>query len=273
VKRAPTKRVPARLPKLWRVKRAGKEIGAYHATVGGVRVNLGTQDAELALERRKAAVKGTRKFRSDVEGAADDIIAALETAPPNSGGGGAPVGEAADGPGSPVGAPANPAPPGGAPPPPQEVAAAAAPAGGDWHANLDAAVAAANVPSDRPLPPPVPEVSDDELAGLGVDFQAWTATQWAKQKVYRGFIRPPMPAEAKDPLAEQWKKIIAYAGVGAMLPPWVTGLLIPAVTLITATAALAAGFAVLAEEQRKAAGAAPVEQSPAAAPEGARAAA
>jgi hypothetical protein len=127
------------------------------------------------------------------------------------------------------------------------------------------------VPTDQ-TPPPPPEVSDDELANLGVDFQIWTATQWAKQKVYRGLILPPVPDEMRAPLAEQWKKIIAYAGVGAMLPPWVTGLLIPAVTLITATMAMAGGFAMVAEDQRKAAGA-PVQaaETPTAADGAARA--
>jgi hypothetical protein len=130
------------------------------------------------------------------------------------------------------------------------------------------------VPTDQPSPPP-PEVSDDDLAALGVDFQIWTATQYAKQNVYRGFVRPTVPDEARAPLAEQWKKIITYAGVGAMLPPWVTALLIPAVTLVTATAAMAAGFAMVAEDQRKAAGA-PVQaptETPTAADEAARAAA
>jgi hypothetical protein len=54
----------------------------------------------------------------------------------------------------------------------------------------------------------------------------------------------------------------------------VTGLLIPAVTLITATMAMAGGFAMVAEDQRKAAGA-PVQatEAPTTADEAVRAAA
>jgi hypothetical protein len=112
------------------------------------------------------------------------------------------------------------------------------------------------------------------LASLGVEFQLWIAKKRAQQ-VYKAFRAPTVDDEAKEPLAEQWKKIIAYAGVGAMLPPWVTGLLIPAVTLVTATAALASAYADLAADQKRAAGVAdpPTSTSPTAAPEGARAAA
>jgi hypothetical protein len=283
VKRAPAKRrvPPKEMPKLWRVSRAGKQIGAYHVTVGGVRVNLGTQDATLALERRKAAVKGRRGFLSDVDGAADDLVAALHVAaheqggaapsgahtpaavgstptPATGGGGGGAIGGASDA----DHVAASPAP----------AAAADNHAAGDWHANLDAAVAAANVPSDAPPPAAPPEVSDEELAGLGVELQIWIAAARARQKVYRGFQTPTITDEGRAPLVEQWKKIVSFAGVGAILPPWVTGLLIPAVTLVTATVAMAAGFAALAEEQRKAAGA-PVQatETPTAAPEAARA--
>jgi hypothetical protein len=242
---------PVKLPKLWRKRRrpGGAFGGSYYVKWNGDDINLGTSDANEALERRKQAVKGKRKFRSDVDQAADELVAALEQIPVSS----PPPAPPPELPPAPQLAPVPPELPPPAPPPaPPE---SPPPPAGDWHANLESAVAAANAaPSAEELPPPPPDVSDEELAALGVEGQIWVAAAWARHKVWKGFLTPPIPNEAKGPLAEQWKKIIAYAGVGAMLPPWVTGLLIPTVTLITATTALAAVFAEEAGKQKKAAG-------------------
>lgn len=252
-----------KLPKLWRKRKrpGGAFVGSYYVKVAGDDVNLGTSDANEALERRKQAVKGKRKFRSDVEGAADELVATLHQAANDSGGGAAPLGEAAERAGSPLGAPTNPAPSVSAPPPPPELSPPPAtpppelpPPAGDWHANLESAVAAANVPAEQAEPPPPPEVSDDELAKMAVGFQVWVAAEYARQKVYKGFLTPSLPEEARQPLTDEWKKIIAYAGVSAVLPPWVTQLLIPGVTLVIATTTFAAVFAEEAGKQKKAAG-------------------
>jgi hypothetical protein len=270
----PAAKKPARAPKLWRVKRAGKEIGAYHVTVGGVRVNLGTQDAGRALERRALAVKGRRSFRSDVEGAADDIIAKLNVAAHEQGGA-APSGAHTPAAVGSTPAPATVGPPdvagsGGASPPDDSAPAAVtdpAAASGDWHANLDAAVAA-SAPADSGAPPAQadPEITDQQLAELGVDAQMWAARQYARTKVYKAFEAPPVPDAARAHLVAEWKKIVAYGGVANMLPPWVMGLAVPAITIITTTVVTAQAYAELAAQQAKAAGVTPGNSDAAAAP-------
>lgn len=68
-------------PKLWRRKKGGKHIGNWFVTVRDVPVNLGTKNADAALTRRTDALKGARKFIDDVEGAADDVVAATAPRP------------------------------------------------------------------------------------------------------------------------------------------------------------------------------------------------
>jgi hypothetical protein len=114
--------------------------------------------------------------------------------------------------------------------------------------------AAAASAAAQPEPPPAPTVSDEELAALAVDGQVWIAKQYAKHKVFEGFVAPPLPDDSRRTLIDQWKAIAAYTGVSAMLPPWVTGLAIPVAVLLTTTIAMAKGFAMLAAEQKKAAG-------------------
>jgi hypothetical protein len=74
-----------------------------------------------------------------------------------------------------------------------------------------------------------------------------------------------LPDESRAPLEAEFRKIIEYTGASMILPPWVTGLVIPGVTLAIASFAMAKGFAALAEEQRKAAGAPAMESTPPAA--------
>jgi hypothetical protein len=68
-------------PKLWRRKKGGKHVGNWFVTIKDVPVNLGTKDASSALTRRTDALKGVRKFVDDVEGAADDVVAAVAPKP------------------------------------------------------------------------------------------------------------------------------------------------------------------------------------------------
>lgn len=75
------------LPKLWRVRRGGKPIGAWHVNVGGHRVNLRTKDAGEAEKRARKAARGVREFDDDAggESAAASILEGMGA----GGGGGA----------------------------------------------------------------------------------------------------------------------------------------------------------------------------------------
>jgi hypothetical protein len=248
-----------KIPKLWRKNRGGKYYGSWLATLDGTDLSLNTRDAELARKRLAEALRGKRAWPSDAELAAAALEAEFEkpapaTEPP-------PVTPAAAPP------PAAPIVPDAIEPPralppmlssPEE-ARAEAEATNEAAAETGGACAG-------PLPPP-PEVSNKELALLGVEAQLWMAQQYARSKVWKGYTAPQLPAEVKAPLAEQWEKILTYANVGAMLPPWVTGLVIPGVTLVVATATLGQMFAEQAAQQKKAAAEKPAD------PPGAQAAA
>lgn len=237
-----------KLPAIWRKKRKNKkEYGNRYATIRGVDVNLGTEDMDDARTelRRRMLEQAAAASEPDVE---------------DGGGGG---GEAASGgeTPAPIPAPLPTSPPpapivpelvsqgtGVNPPPPSSEA--------DARAEADATNAAAAETAggaDPPLPP-APEISNKELALLGVEAQLWVAQQYARNKVWKGYTAPQLPPEAKAPLAAQWEKIITYADLGAKLPPWVTGLVIPGVTIVVATASLGQVFAEQAAEQKRAAG-------------------
>lgn len=269
-------------PSLQRTLRAGERIGAYYVWVKGKRVNLRTQDAIEAQKRARRAARGESRFAPDVsmarrpraaraavdgEGAADSLIAALTGRQPstdyNPAAQSSPPPVAHDAPAADMGSQ------GDTPPviepeivPPEDHAH---PNPEGWtEAVRDAAGAGGNSPETaRAVPVVDPEIADAELAKLGVEAQLWIASTYAKQKVWKGFTPPTVPQEARDPLIEQWKKILAYCNVASVMPPWVFGLAVPAVTLITATTALAYAFAELAKEQKKQAG---VEDEPQTAP-------
>jgi hypothetical protein len=235
-----------KVPQLWRVKRAGKSIGALHVTVKGVRVNLATQDATVGRERAKEAVRGRRKFTPDASmrrprasrvstgdamdtTGAERLIAALEGGPPPQSAevGGVGIPAVADGAETPQAR--------NAPPPPTEAqptSAATGPDAAGWADDVHAAgsqTSTGSADAGADDAPAAPEVSDEVMADMAVNAQVWVAEKWAQFDVYDGF--------------------------SAVIPPWVTGLLIPSVVLVTTTFAMAKGFALIAEQQRKEAGA------------------
>ncbi len=54
------------IPKLFRLKRGGKEVGSWQVTIKGKRVNLRTQDYLLARDRaRQAVLSGVTDFQDD----------------------------------------------------------------------------------------------------------------------------------------------------------------------------------------------------------------
>jgi hypothetical protein len=76
------------LPRLWRRTNAdGAAIGAWHTTIKKRRINLLTDDRQLAHERRREAVRGVRKWPrkmlpkvsapTPAKGTAEDKLAAL----------------------------------------------------------------------------------------------------------------------------------------------------------------------------------------------------
>lgn len=256
-------------PELWQRTIAGKKIGAWHVTIKGRRINLRTKDFDAAKKRRREAMSGHRSFREDAsmrpvraavakfagvntdEGAAgSDSVAALAGAPPPDSGGGSvtPPAEAPNGQTQ-----------GSVGPPPPEVVQAepipAAPSASGWADDVQAAAGAPDPLSSAPTPEPA-QVSDEQLAKLAVDFEIWGAEYYAKQAVYPAFVAPIIPDEGKAKLAEPFVTLFRYLGAGAVLPPWVTGGLLPAVSIVVGAVSLGQAFAAMAAEQKRAAGAA-----------------
>lgn len=241
-------------PALWRKKKDGKFSGSYFAKITGEDVNLSTKNAELARQRLVEALRGKRTWPSDAELAAQALEADIEGAAAGASQG--PAGAASQ----PAAAPPAPAAPPVVPDhiePPRALPPIPASSADEARAEAEATNAAAaetGGAAGEAAPPPPPEVSNEELAALGVEAQLWVAQQYARSRVWKGYIAPQLPPEAKAPLAAQWEKLIAYANVGAMLPPWVVGLVIPGVTIVISTAALGQVFAEQAAQQKKAAG-------------------
>jgi hypothetical protein len=252
-----------KLPKPFRKKgRGGRYTGNWRAKVDGDEVNLGTTDAVAARARLIAAVKhGKRNFVDELDetaaamelaeqqavAAATDEVSEREMVSGSAGAAPAPAPVPGSTPGAPPAAAPASSPPAAAPDPVAEAAATAAAAA----ETVESSLAAAEPANDNANTEPTAE----ELADLGVKLQVWGAEVYAQHKVYKGFVAPPLPTDAKAELAAQWRKIIEYSGASRALPPWVTGLVIPAASLAIASFGMAQGFAQLAEQQRQAGGA------------------
>lgn len=235
------KKPPKKLPKLWQREPGGP----WWVTIKGKRVSTRTKDGEKARARRLEAMRGKTQFEDDLEGAAEGLIAALESAPGTPPGDGVPPA-----PEFPPPAPAAPLPllePDGYVPPP---------AGNtDGLADDLAGAAGAAGTDDAPPPPPKrPKISDEKLAEYAVKAQVLIATTYAQRKAWKDFKAPPLDDAGKAVLSEPWKELFEYCGVVEVLPAWVTGLVFPSIAIIGSTAAMAHMFAELAAEQKKAAG-------------------
>lgn len=190
-----------KLPKLRRNRNAsGKFIGNWWIPDpnGGPRINLGTQDAKVARENARAALKnGKRDFTPDDEAAAAATVAALDHVeePP-------PPPEAAP--------PAPPtlalvpqdAPPADAPPSPKPA--------GDWAADANAAAqsspaeedkAAGEMPAEEPRPKlselPFLQTAIVSASKLAVYVQVALQT-WAARRFFKLEL-PPLDDPAKAP--------------------------------------------------------------------------
>lgn len=244
------------LPKLWRKRKGSKGpyTGNYICKVNGTEVNLRTvilDGPDGAIARSKEALNGRRSWPTDADRVVDD----MERAPPP-----AATPPALVPPALPPAADAAPPPPPSVQPdsviPPPPVLRALPPMSSDADAEASATSAAAEETAagaagaagggDQATPP---EVNLDELAELAVDAQVWCAAEYVRYKVHRGFATPQIADEGKKQLAAQWKKIAEYSGAAVLLPPWVTGLLIPGAILLTSTFAMARSFADAARQQ------------------------
>jgi len=266
-----------KLPKLWRKPgRGGKLTGNYICKVNGTEVNLRTKildGDDGAIERSKQAQNGRRSWPSDADKAAVQLetVTPAPSSPPASVTFKAGDTVTATGTSEPGGTPPPPVHPDAVIPPPAAPPAQPmrllTPVPNEQETEEAATVAAAEETaggaSDAPEPSPAPlleEPSVDELAELGVGAQVWLAAEYARRKVYRQFPTPQLPDEGKKQLAAQWKKILEYSGAAHLLPPWVTGLVIPGVVLLMTTQAMAQVFSEQAKEMKRqadGAGAAP----------------
>jgi hypothetical protein len=152
--------------------------------------------------------------------------------------------------------PAEPAPP---PPPAPSPSPAAAPSPaappllltGEWTHAATGAAAEASAPADEPAPPPPPAASNEQLAELLVDAELTLAEIYVQQTVYPGFTALPIAAAGREILAGSYKTMLDYGGAALALPPWVQGLLAPAVTVLVSTLAIVGGWREQARAQKK----------------------
>lgn len=143
------------------------------------------------------------------------------------------------------------------------------PADGDW-TNVAAAAAA---DASEPIKPDVVnhaaeqearDASNAEVAKVILGMQLWATEQLIKSKVWKGFVAPSMPEDARAAMAQPYKTMLDYGGAAIKLPPWVQGLVIPAATALFTAAAVSRMWADMAREQ-KAHAEATAPQTPAAA--------
>lgn len=132
--------------------------------------------------------------------------------------------------------------------------------GQDW--TTAAAAAGADAGAPPPLKPDVvnPEAEKEkretenaQLARVIVEGQLWATTMFVKAKVWKGFSPPELDDGAKGMLAAPYATMLNYGGLSIVLPPWMTGLVIPGVTAIVGAVAMARAFADVAREQKAAA--------------------
>src|SRR4029077_11233314 len=91
-----------------------------------------------------------------------------------------------------------------------------------------------------------------QLADFCVTAQIGITTWFVRRKVYAPFQPPPLPDDGRAVLAAEYKKMLDYGGAALQLPPWVTGFVIPAATVLSAAVAIGAGYAELARKQKRA---------------------
>jgi hypothetical protein len=144
----------------------------------------------------------------------------------------------------------------GTPPSPQPAPEPA----GDWTAAAAGASADAAPPINPEVMPPGEsaeekrakvEAAAAKLADLAVTAQIELTSILVRWKVYAGFRTPPLPDEGRAALAHEYKTMIDYGGAAIQLPPWVTGLVIPGLTLLGSAVAIGKGYGEIARKQKR----------------------
>ena len=209
---------------VWPRKKNGKLDSWYFR-----KLRLKTKDADEA--RRRARLSREGKWPPKEDKAAEVSAQAFTFDPPPA-------------------APAPPPPPASSPtdPPP----AAPPPISGEW--TKAAAAASAETKTDGQAPPPQPEqLSSEQLADLVVSLQLKGTEVYVQQKYFEAFIAPQIAPEGRAILVGAYRQMFEYAGSAIQLPPWVNGLVVPALTVAVSSMAIVAGFREIALEQKQAA--------------------
>jgi hypothetical protein len=214
---------------IW-ARRKGGRLVTWYITIDGRRVALRTKDAVEA--RRRARLARAGQWPPPEEEAARVSEGAFAF-----GGHPAPVSR-------------------GTPPPPEPAPEPA----GDWTQAAAGASSDAATPINPEVMPPAESPEEKrakadavnaQLADFCVTAQMGATTWFVRRKVYAAFRPPPLPDDGRAALANEYKKMIDYGGVALQLPAWVTGLAIPAFTVLTAAVAIGAGYAEIARKQKR----------------------
>jgi hypothetical protein len=153
-------------------------------------------------------------------------------------------------------------PPAPAPPPPPPAAENPASAASsytppgpapDWTAAAAAAGADATPADPVAAPEPPPQISSEQLAELLVTLELAGAEIYTQQTTFPGFVAPEIAPEGRKILAAAYCTMLDYGGAAIALPPWVNGLVIPAITVVVSSMAIVAGFRDQALAQKRAA--------------------
>ena len=225
----------------WRKLKTGKKVLAcWYVTVDGRPVRLRTKDATVARQRARDARAG--KWPPREEAAADATKEAFQL---------------------PVGVDERPA----HEVPTDDSPSVSAPTSGTAHSQTpvsppsDWTQAAASASADA-SPPITPEVVDPaaeqakrsvenaQFARGLVETQLWATTALVRAKVYKAFQAPVLDAGAKQLLSQPYETMLNYGGLNLVMPPWVTGLLIPGITALVSAIGLGQAFAEVAREQK-----------------------
>lgn len=239
----------------WRKKgRGGHYVGNYITTIKGVEINLGTKNANKALERmREALATGKRNFVDDGQAAAAALEPDVGGAPVIPGvegaGDGTPPPPAAGAPSTPTVHPDAVIPPGGtAPPQPLQLPPASS-GGSDPRAEAEATNAAAaeadgSGGAEEPKPAMAPEVLKQFLmqgAGMIVELQLAMQGWLVKRQTGKDPGIIPLESPVRKIAAEAWLAQFEIWFPDIDISPWivavvVTGACIP-VQYATATPA------------------------------------
>lgn len=228
----------------WRKLKTGKKVLAcWYVTVDGRPVRLRTKDATVARQRARDALAG--KWPPWEEAAATATQEAFQL----------PVGVDEE--------PAHEVPSGDAPAVSASTSGNASPQTpvsptSDWTQAAAGASADASPPITPEVVDPAAEqakrsVENAQFARGLVETQLWATAAIVRAKVYKAFQAPVLDDGAKQLLSQPYETLLNYGGLNLVMPPWVTGLLIPGITALVSAIGLGQAFAEVAREQKAAA--------------------